>query len=69
MFDYQKLGQDVKKYRKSNSLTRQEMADMMQISTTTLYNLECGKSVHLYHIRVALKIINKEILNYSKEPK
>lgn len=69
MFDFKKLGNDVRAYRQGSGLNCQDVAVMMGISTTTLRRIEKGERVHLQHIIRALKIINKQALNYYVEPK
>lgn len=62
-----KIGEACKILRKSNGLSRDELADVLDVSSTTIQNIENGKNATLDNIlKVAnhfglLASINKEV--------
>lgn len=67
-----KMGEACKALRKSNRLSREELAEMLDVSSTTIQNIENGKNATLDNVlKVAnhfglLQIITKEIDKVSR---
>ena len=50
-----KIGEACKALRKSNRLSRDELAEVLEVSSTTIQNIENGKNATLHNI---LKVAN-----------
>lgn len=67
-----KIGEACKALRKSNRLSREELAEVLDVSSTTIQNIENGKNATLDNVlKVAnhfglLQIITKEIDKVSR---
>ncbi|MFO7719865.1 MAG: helix-turn-helix transcriptional regulator [Gillisia sp.] len=62
-----KIGEACKQFRKSNDLSRKQLAEVLEVSSTTIQNIENGKNATLDNVlKVAnhfglLQFITKEI--------
>ena len=50
-----KIGEACKRFRKSNDLSREELAEVLEVSKTTIQNIENGKNATLDNV---LKVAN-----------
>ncbi len=50
-----KIGEACKQFRKSNDLSREELAEVLDVSSTTIQNIENGKNATLDNV---LKVAN-----------
>lgn len=68
----EKLGENLRKYRKMNNLTQEELAEIVGIRPTYVGKLEMGKNnpsvKMLFKISRALKITLADIFDFDKKP-
>lgn len=65
--DYYKIGQQIRKIRKAHGLSQEELAEMVNISTTHMSHIETGNTKLslpvLVDIATALEVRTDELLN------
>ena len=65
--DYYKIGQRIRKYRKANGLSQEELAEKVSISTTHMSHIETGNTKLslpvLVDIAQALKVRTDDLLS------
>ena len=66
----EKLGKNIQKYRKLNSITQEKLAEMCNINVNSLSYIETGKSFPSYEtlekLTKALNVTSKELFNFDE---